>query len=159
MTVLLPTVVTYVLSSVKLMIAIVKSWKITTTECFSRTCNTCGGTSTPMVGRGAGGTGLGGAAAGLCCCRLCRNSASRLSCSCSCSRISWSFSCVRDVGVAVLNVGGLKDERKKVEHFFEHNFFTGPNDESLFIARRQMNGHSSLCWDAKRVNFIRDNDR
>lgn len=76
----------------------------------TRTCNTCGGTSTPMVGSGVGGTGLGGAAAGRCCCKLCRNSASRLSCSCSCSRISCSFSCVRDVGVAVLNVGGLKKE-------------------------------------------------
>lgn len=75
----------------------------------AHTCNTCGGTSTPMVGNGVGGTGLGGAAAGLCCCKLCRNSASRLSCSCSCSRISCSFNCVRDVGVAVLNVGGLKN--------------------------------------------------
>lgn len=75
----------------------------------AHTCNTCGGTSTPMVGNDVGGTGLGGAAAGLCCCKLCRNSASRLSCSCSCSRISCSFNCVRDVGVAVLNVGGLKN--------------------------------------------------
>jgi len=74
----------------------------------AHTCNTCGGTSTPMVGKDVGGTGLGGAAAGLCCCKLCRNSACRLSCSCSCSRINCSFNCVRDVGVAVLNVGGLK---------------------------------------------------
>ena len=75
---------------------------------FYNTCKTCGGTSTPIDESGAAGTGLGGAAVGLCCCKFWRNSASRLSCSCSCSRISWSFSCVRDVGVAVLNVGGLK---------------------------------------------------
>jgi hypothetical protein len=69
------------------------------------TCKTCGGTSTLWILTGTFRAGVSDGARRSSCC--CFSSASRRSCCCSCSLINCSFSWVRDVGVAVLNVGGL----------------------------------------------------